>query len=259
MFRDKRATYRVPVEDGDRLDICYTDSNCRSYMGRAIDVSIQGIGVTFDGDSVPRIPVSESVTVTLGSPHLSEPVDVAVEVCTRSDEDGVRRYGFSFLDPDRLKQDLGPELLELFNQRAAIRVQPSLKKPVTVDVEASTAEQAEYNLVLKSDPDVGEAFFPGELVDISTRGMRVSLDPASEKALAHNERVLISFSLPPSPKVLELEAWIRRRQFENDTLYYGLEFLTSENPHVVDFVARMQRVQRQQQNRDAHSRDKQTI
>jgi len=240
--RENRTNYRVVPDDDDQLSVRYTDPDGKTHSGCVVDTSVGGIAVGFDSEQPPHIPLTTWTTLALESPSLSESLAIEVEVKSRTDNGQIRRYGFQFLKPDRLKRALPPELRRLFNQRAAIRVRPPSDAPVQVDLEPSLRQPgADTVVTLQGGPVDEDCFFEAVMLDISVFGMGVRIDMDTEHAFADTELVHVSFTLPPSPRVLQMDSWIRSRFIKAGQLCYGLEFVESENDHIVEYVMRLQR------------------
>jgi len=124
----------------------------------------------------------------------------------RVEEEASRRYGFQFDEPVERAKELAPQLLRLFNQRNAYRVEPDPEEPIEI--------------ILR----LGKHQTTGCIKDISMTGVCAIVELASDVALAAVEEVEISFCLSSSDTTVKLNAWICNRRSHDKSLLYGLQF-----------------------------------
>ena len=133
---------------------------------------------------------------------------MTARVQNRTEEEGARRYGFGFLEGERLDAELPSVLRKLFNRRKALRLAPDLGMPVAVVLEG----------------EGGGMRVEARLANLSPIGAGVALDPESESAFANTSRIGISLSLPGARVPVRLIAHIRHRRLVAGEILYGLEF-----------------------------------
>ena len=224
---ERRGTYRVSVSGDDAVTADLTGKRGRAN-GDVVDLSLKGATVLFPVAQAPNFAVGESVTVDLHSVKGSlRLVQVRATVETRSELEEARRFGLSFSDPAVLRSKLSARLLRLFNQRKAIRVEPSDSAPVDVLV------------------CVEELECVARLRDISAEGVGLVVDAESDARLSRVANVILKLQLPPDGRILTFRASIRNRtsQEAESAVHYGLRLepsgttdFSEQQTHVVNYV-----------------------
>ena len=162
---------------------------------------VAGWGV--DVSHFTPIPIDDEVSVAARVQHRTED----------KDNDGSRRFGFRFLEPQQLNARLPAAARRLFNRRQTVRVAPDQFQPVGVTIEPC-------------DPGSDEPQSPVEvrLLNISVAGIAVSLEPTLETAFAATTHVNLVVKLPGVRRALELVGDIRYRRLIGQRIHYGIQF-----------------------------------
>ena len=122
---------------------------------------------------------------------------------------------FRFADTNNFEEALGSGVFSNFNRRSAFRVEPS------------AGEKIEIELAW------GGEIASGNLVDISTTGMRVGiragsitvdLAPESGRTLGPLDPVILSFQLPGCNARLKVTGIIRNRNLKGEKDRFGIDF-----------------------------------
>ncbi len=212
----RRAEYRVELSETTDLAVAVTTRDGSPVAGQLIDVSASGAGVRFDAPDPPNLVVGEHIDLVFTSDTLKEPLQVAARVQHRAEDpkEGARRYGFRFLEPQRLDTRLPADAHRLFNRRQAVRVVPDTFQPVRVTLQP------------------GEDQPPVEvrLLNISVTGVGVSLQPALESMFAKCIQVSLTIDLPGSRRPVGLVGHIRYRRLVGERIHYGIEFDAELSP-----------------------------
>ena len=205
---EHRAQYRIELDEASDLAVSIPNPQGPPHSGRLLDVSGFGAGVRFVLPDCPTVAVGEVVTLVFTSKRVKKPVTVQARVQNRREEEDGRRYGFRFLEGEQLDAELPPELRKLFNRRRALRLAPDPGAPVGVVL----------------DGGAGSSRVEARLVDLSSLGAGVALDPVAESALANTSLVGISLALPDCPGPVQLIGHIRHRRLRGAEIRYGIEF-----------------------------------
>ena len=227
MQTERREAYRVSVSGDDAVTADVTGERGRAN-GDVVDLNLKGATVLFPVAQAPYFAVGESVTVDLHSVKASlRLVQVRATVQARSELEDARRFGLSFSDPAVLRSGLSTRLLPLFNQRKAVRVEPSDSAPVDVRV------------------CVEELEIVARLRDISSEGVGLLIDAESEAGLSRVVNVILKLQLHPDGRILTFRASIRNRtrQEAESAVHYGLRLepsgttgFSEQQTHVVNYV-----------------------
>ena len=250
MAPDERNVYRYALTSGEVLEVQVKSPDGTIYQGEPLDISIDGIGVRFSCGEPPPLVVGHHVILSFMSPNFPKPVEVEAQIVDRRESVGFSRYRFQYVDADELKRQLPKHVFKQFNRRQSYRVKPDPDKPVDV-----TLSPKESTQVICIDEDVkphlgsGEQDIIGRLLDISVCGAGVLVDQSAEAVFAAISQSTLSFTLPPSRNLIEVEAWIRYRRAAGKFVHYGLEFVDSDHHEIIDFVMRRQRENLRQETR----------
>ncbi len=197
----------MELDKATDLAVSIPDSEGRPCSGRLLDISGYGAGARFLAAECPTLAIGQVVKLIFTSERLKNPVTATARVQNRTEEEDSRRYGFRFLEGEKLDAQLPPALRKLFNRRQAVRVAPDPDLPVPVTMEAE-----------EHGPRV-----EGRLADLSSLGAGASLDSEAESGLAETSRVGISLVLP-SILPTHLIGDIRHRRLIGAEIRYGVEF-----------------------------------
>lgn len=216
----RRAHYRVKVDDAASLQVAVKRPRDSLCVGHLIDLSASGVGIRFLGLSAPNLTVGEEIDLVFSSEKLNAPLTWAARVQHRAEEDGSRRYGFRFLQAQKLDAHLPPVFRQYFNRRRAVRVAPDPARPVSVTLAA-----APEGLPLDA-----------RLENISALGVGVSLEAGLDAAFVETTKIRISIDLPDARRPITMVAHIRYRRLVGSRIYYGVEF----DPEVSEDFERQQ-------------------
>ena len=165
MDQGRRAEYRVELSGSSELRVAVASPGGDEIRGQLIDVSASGAGAVFEAPDPPNLAVGQDIDLVFTSDTFKGPVTVAARVQHRAedkDNDGSRRFGFRFLEPQQLNARLPAAARRLFNRRQNVRVAPDQFHPVGVTGIISIAES---HLCIHTWPEHGYA-----AVDIFTCG-----------------------------------------------------------------------------------------
>ena len=216
MDQGRRAEYRVELSDTSELRVAVVSPGGDETHGQLIDVSASGAGAVFEPPDPPNLAVGQDIDLVFTSDAFNGPLTVAARVQHRTenkDNDGSRRFGFRFLQPQQLNARLPAAARRLFNRRQTVRVAPDQFQPVGVTIEPC-------------DPGSDEPQSPVEvrLLNISVAGIAVSLEPTLETAFAATTHVNLVVKLPGVRRALELVGDIRYRRLIGQRIHYGIQF-----------------------------------
>lgn len=208
MDSSRRQHYRVELEDSGGLRLRIANPGGEPFDCRLLDLSASGAGARFDGDNPPDLAVGQEIDLAFSSEELDPPLVVAARVQHRCEEDEGRRYGFRFLQQQRLDRRVPPAVRHYFNRRRAERVP-------TDPAEVTTATLEVFSL--ESPVEV-------RVHDLSPLGARISLEAGFDRLFASVVAVRMTLNLPDQKRPFILAAHIRYRQLIGDRIYYGMEF-----------------------------------
>ena len=220
MDHGRRAEYRVELGETTELRVAISASGGKEIHGHLIDVSASGAGAVFDPPDPPNLAVGQNIDLVFTSSAFKGPVTVAARVQHRTeggDNDGSRRFGFRFLEPQQLNARLPEAARRLFNRRQTVRVAPDQFEPVGVTIEPCVPESDEMQLPVEV-----------RLLNISVGGLAVSLEPTLETAFAATTHIKLVVKLPGVRRALELVGDIRYRRLIGQRIHYGIQFDADE-------------------------------
>ncbi len=220
----RRAHYRVDVEEAAGLHVAVQTTEGAPIEGLLINVSASGAGVRFTGPGRPNLVVGQEIDLIFTYEKLGD-LTVVARVQHRTEEEGARRYGFRFLQPQQLNAHLTRALRGYFNRRRALRVAPDPARPVKVVL------------------DAGEGAPPVEvrLENLSPLGAGISLEVELETTFARTTIVGVSISLPDRRQPFDLIGYICYRRLVGTRIFYGIEFdpeASEEFDQKQEFIAR---------------------
>ncbi len=216
MEQGRRAEYRVELTETSDLRMAICAPGDKEIPGQLIDVSASGAGAVFGPPDPPNLAVGQDIDLVFTSDVFNGPVSVAARVQHRTedkDNDGSRRFGFRFLEPQQLNARLPAAARRLFNRRQTVRVAPDQFEPIGVTIEPC-------------DPESGDPQPPVEVrvLNISVGGIGISLEPTLETAFAATTRVNLVVKLPGVRRALVLVGDIRYRRLIGQRIHYGIQF-----------------------------------
>ena len=109
MDQGRRAEYRVELTDSSELRVAIVSPGGDETRGQLIDVSASGAGAVFEPPDPPNLAVGQDIDLVFTSDAFNGPLTVAARVQHRTenkDNDGSRRFGFRFLEPQQLNARL---------------------------------------------------------------------------------------------------------------------------------------------------------
>lgn len=225
MDSEKRRVYRVAPDDVNALDVTVKTEDGEVFPGKVLDVTIDGVGISFEKEGGPELGLSKKVTLIFSGAALDDPVEVFGDVTSRVEAGELRhyRYGFAFDQSAELEKRLPAGIFGLFNRRGAFRISPDPTKPVEVSVTAPGVRGTKITTLLK---------------DISISGLGFLLEPEAESILGAIEVIEMSFRLPTSDEDFELLGRIRRRELIEKDILYGVQF----DDQTEDFARRREEI-----------------
>ena len=211
MDSEKRRVYRVAPDEVNALDVTVKTEDGEVFPGKVLDITIDGVGISFEKEGGPELGLSKKVTLIFSGAALGDPVEVFGEVRSRVEAGEFRhyRYGVAFDQSAELEKRLPAGIFRLFNRRGAFRSSPDPTKPVEVSVTVPGVKGTKITTLLK---------------DISISGLAFLLEPEAESILGAIEVIEMSFRLPTSDEDFELLGRIRRRELIEKDILYGVEF-----------------------------------
>jgi len=200
------------VEERERLSVAVRTAGGKSHAGEILDGNADYVETLFAQPGAPVLVLGQPATLTFLSTHR-EPCEVRATTYFRNEMAGFRRYSFQFDESEALR----PQLVRMFNQRRAFRVEPDPHAPVNVTMVSPSGFQA-----------------TGCLEKISSIGIGFTTSAQADTGFASIERAEVRVALPPDRKPLRLVAWIRNRHLLDKMIQYGLEFDPHETEHFTE-------------------------
>lgn len=203
---DRRKTYRVEPESRGALEVRLIVSRRKPLLGELINMSLDGSAVFFPANECPDLTTNERVKLkfAIAQSKKSVMIDAIVkDSCTAGERKLCR---FQFEEPAGFIRELDPALWEYFNRRQGFRVEPNAIEPIEVMLEWRSG------------------FAQGRIIDISTTGMGLEVDPEILRALGHSHRLTLSFKLPGSEIPLKLVGTIIYRKSKGEDPQCGIRF-----------------------------------
>ncbi len=186
----------------------------------ALDVSIRGISFLIGKKDATLLSVGQQVLLQVRTANM-DPVDVVARLVSRVEEMGSQRYGFEFDEWEQLSRQELSQFYRLFNRRRAPRINLDPRNPIGIQFETEAKSE---------DSEIGT----GILLDLSTHGLAVLVNPDVEEKLSNAETVAISFTLPGINRVFRLSAQIRNRRLIKQSISYGMEIDPVETPNYIE-------------------------
>ena len=181
----------VTRKQGVRIDVDLPGEGV--FTGKLLVVGPRGAEVSFGPGKLPSMDIGAELTLNVRASSLRHPLHVTATVNSRSDEDGTRRYGFSFVD-DEPEEVRNPALVSLYNRREAFRVRPDVATAPMVTLRAVE----------------GDRRATGRLLDVSVTGIAVLLPVDVAATMDDDAGFDFDLSLPNGP-TLALSAILRNR------------------------------------------------
>ena len=203
----RREQYRVELDEAVDLQLMLPNADGADYSGKLIDVSSSGAGARFEESHCPSLAVGQEIDLHFTSRRFKTPITVAARVQHRGEEQGFRRYGFRFLQPQQLDAYLAPDMRHLFNRRKTMRVSLNPFEHIATTLGTQSGVSAEVRLH-----------------DLSTDGVKVSLETVLEPQFTDTTVVTISIRLPDVRHEISLAGVIRYRLLVGNRIHYGIMF-----------------------------------
>lgn len=203
---DRRKKYRVEPESPNVLEVSLIASSRKVLPGELINMSLDGSAVFFPANECPDLTPNERVKLkfVIAPSKKSIMIDAIVkDSCTTGERKLCR---FQFEEPAGFVHELDPALWEYFNRRQGFRVEPNAVEPIEVILEWRSG------------------FAQGRIIDISTTGTGLEVDPELVRALGHHHRLTLSFQLPGSKIPLKLAGNITYRKPKGENTHCGIRF-----------------------------------
>jgi hypothetical protein len=192
--RDRRNKYRVEPEELGDVEVNLVLSSQRLLPGELINMSLDGNAVFFPAKEWPDLTPNERVMLKIVIPPSMKSITIDALVKDSCMAGGKKLCRFQFAKPATFLQKLDPSLGEYFNRRKSFRVEPDQAEPIKVMLEWQGG------------------FAQGRIIDISTAGMGLELDPELARTLGHADLLTLSFHLPGSKIPLKLAGKLLTRK-----------------------------------------------
>lgn len=203
---DRRKTYRVEPEQLGDVEVSLVLSSQKLLPGELINMSLHGSAVFFPANECPDLTPNEMVKLKIVIAPSKKSITIDVIVKDSCMAGGKKLCRFQFAEPATFVQELDPSLWEYFNRRQSFRVEPDQAEPIEVMLEWQGG------------------FGQGRIIDISTAGMRLELDPELARTLRHADPLTLSSQLPGSKIPLKLAGNIRYRKPKEENTHCGIRF-----------------------------------
>jgi len=203
---DRRKKYRVERESLGALAVGLVLSSRKSLPGELINMSLDGSAVFFPGNKCPDLTPNERVKLKFVMTQRKKSITIDAIVkdsCTAAERKLCR---FQFAEPASFVQELDPSLWKYFNRRQGFRIEPDGVEPIEVMLEWHGG------------------FAQGRIIDISTTGMGLEVDPELARALGQADRLTVSFQLPGSEMPLKLVGNTMYRKPKGQNSHCGIRF-----------------------------------
>lgn len=203
---DRRKKYRVEPESPGVLEVSLILSSRKSLPGELINMSLDGSAVFFPAKQCPDLTPNERVKLKFGMTQTKKSVTIDAIVkdsCTAGERKLCR---FQFAEPASFVQELDPSLWKYFNRRKGFRMEPDELEPIEVMLEWHGG------------------FAHGRIIDISTTGMGLEVDPELARALRRADLLTLSFQLPGSVIPLKLAGNTAHRKPKGENTHCGIRF-----------------------------------
>ena len=199
------------------------DENRAFRHGYVTSLSGGSLAVHFTGSERPLLALGRVVKLNLTSAIGMPLPPLPARPYARREVDGARVYRFWFVPPRDFLDGIPDRLRDFFRGRDALRVSPPADQPALAEIR---------------EPD-GRECLAGQVVDISTNGLRIQAHATSEGKLWQADRVEITLHLPTPTETSEhnegtaeltLFGVIKGRKLSNAEISYGIRFEEPESP-----------------------------
>jgi hypothetical protein len=180
------------------------------HQGTLVHFTGGTLKVQFWGDKLPFYALTEPLSIFINGLNLNLP---ALPACAmeRNELPGGRTYRFAYTLTPEFQEQIPEELWVLFPSRASHRVKPSKKAPVNASL---------------SRVDGGEHLH-ATVVDISTSGVGLAVDRATEVQLHSQSAIRLHFTFPTlseSENTTIIFGKVMHRRIAGPVLRYGVSF-----------------------------------
>ena len=242
MSRNGRESYRAPIDQQEGFEFVVKSAAGELLSGALLDLSEAGAAARFPRETIPTLAIGLETACRLTGPWLRTPIELTATVVNRQEQEGFRRYGFQFENPEALGGQIPQLLYMLFTGRSAIRVKPDQQEPVEVTLKIPEGLQG-------LTPGLAGLEAKGRMADVSANGLGVFVElDAEARGFDAVDEVETHFCLPPGGKLLRLRAKIRNRRSVGEVVAYGLQFdrkhaepFGPQQHEIGDYVVRRQR------------------
>lgn len=130
---DQREHYRRAPGKKAALGVKLITEAGEAIQGELLDVSAGGAAVSFEADVASELEIGAERELRFTS-LTKGGVRVRAVIRSGPREDGIKRYGFQFLDPGALFEQLDDSFYKYFNRRRWPRAQPALDRAVKGEI-----------------------------------------------------------------------------------------------------------------------------
>jgi c-di-GMP-binding flagellar brake protein YcgR len=207
---ERRQHYRVSTSTDREISVRVGLQDGSQHPVGLIDISAGGVALALGADEALPAKINETVTIIFESDRLGQPLEISSHLrhIKMSDDDANIIYGVSFDPWDENRLNLTPKLRSLFNEREAVRVEPSDDGEIDVQ------------LVFNGRGTV----LNGLLRDISVLGLGVWLNTDDAPSLNSASTVALDLTLPTCTEPLHLEVEVRHRAPIGERSRVGMHF-----------------------------------
>jgi len=212
--RDKPPTDLIDTDPESVFVFSLTLPGRKELLGKLVDLSMDGVAISFPLDHCPDFEHDERVRLSLKLIETGKTMPVDALVTDSQAGKNTRLCQLSFIDTSSLLRDLDPTVMSHFNRRGAFRVRTDPLKPVRADVmwQQHSAE--------------------GWIIDISTTGVQLGLPVAAARQIGREDVITLVFRLPGGDapmKILGKTAHVSPGPRE---ARYGISFVRAETPDI---------------------------
>lgn len=205
VMAEKRRQYRTPGQGELEIEVIRDGST--KFSGKVVDISAQGVSLSFSAEEEPNIELREIVLLKVTSTFLEKSIVVPSMVIRREELEEGWTYGIEFIDWLGLLAQLPPALAEMFNRRGDYRVEPIPEDPIQVTLEALPLRVNAW------------------LRDISIVGLSAFIPSNLETVFRKVRKAQVSFNLPRLGKKLKFQGRILHRHLTESGVCYGIVFV----------------------------------
>ncbi|MFT4647033.1 MAG: hypothetical protein ACI9X4_000240 [Glaciecola sp.] len=193
-----------------RLMVAVQNPDGKEHLGTLVHFTGGTLTVQFWGDKRPSYGLTQPLSIFIKGLNIDLP---ALPGCAmeRNELPGGRTYRFAYTLTPEFQEQIPEELWVLFPSRASHRVKPSEGAPVVASL--SRLEGGEQ--------------YPATVVDISTSGVGLAVDRATEAQLHSQSAIRLHFTFPTlseSENTTIIFGKVMHRRIAGSVLSYGVSF-----------------------------------